>query len=435
MNALPQLRKLEQTYPNELSIIGIHTAKFTSELQTSNVRVATRRYQVYHPVLNDNKYDVWGNYMVSAWPTIIIIGPDGRIIGGMEGEINFEQLRSLMQNLIDEFDVNGMLVRSNSQSSSHQSRLGGHKQLAFPGKLAIDPASELLYISDSNHNRLVVSSLEGQVVGTIGEGSADLKDGGFSSATFNNPQGLAIVGRHVYIADTGNHAIRDLNLDSRSVKTILDTSHVTLSSPWDLTYLDGILYFAMAGIHQIWDLDLTNMKALPFAGSGTEGIIDGTYRDAQLAQPSGIVAHGDKIFFADSETSSIRFIDLHLAERVETIIGKGLFDFGDVDGKSSEVKLQHPLALSIQNEYLYITDTYNNKIKRISIDTGETKTIAGSGQSGFRNGTWDTSSFYEPGGIEIYKNKIYVADTNNHAIRIIDLESWDVGYLDFTWID
>ena len=435
MNVLPQLRKLEQTYQNELSIIGIHTAKFTSELQTSNVRVATRRYQVYHPVLNDNKYDVWENYMVSAWPTIIIVGPDGSIIGGMEGEVNFEQLSTLIQNLIDEFDANGMLVRSNSQSSSSHFRLGGYKQLAFPGKLAIDPASELMYISDSNHNRLVVSSLEGQVLETIGEGSADLKDGNFSSATFNNPQGLAIIGRHVYVADTGNHAIRDLDMDSRSVKTILDTSHVTLSSPWDLTYSDGILYLAMAGIHQIWDLDLTNMQALPFAGSGTEGIIDGTYRDAQLAQPSGIVAHGGKIFFADSETSSIRFIDLHLAKRVETIIGKGLFDFGDVDGKSSEVKLQHPLALSIQNEYLYITDTYNNKIKRISIDTGETKTIAGSGRSGFKNGTWDTSSFYEPGGIEIHKNKIYVADTNNHAIRIIDLESWDVDYLDFTWID
>jgi len=429
---LPQLRKLEQTYPKELRVIGIHTAKFPSELETSNVRLATRRHQVYHPVLNDNKYDVWENYMVGAWPTIVIIGPDGKIIGGMEGEASFKELSDLMQNLINEFDGRGILVRSSAQPNNVHTRLNGSRKLAFPGKLAIDPTSELLYVSDSNHNRIVVSSLHGQVIDIIGRGDAGLNDGSFSSATFNNPQGIEIVGRHIYIADTENHAIRRLDMDRRSVETILNTSNVTLSSPWDLTYLNGILYLAMAGIHQIWDFNLATLEALPLAGNGLEGIIDGSYSQAQLAQPSGIVAYRNKLFFADSETSSIRSIELHPIERVETIIGKGLFDFGDVDGNSNEAKLQHPLGLSIHDEYLYITDTYNNKIKRVSTSTGEAISIAGTGQAGFRNGHGNNSSFYEPGGIDIHKNMIYVADTNNHAIRTIDLRSWRVADLNLT---
>jgi sugar lactone lactonase YvrE len=250
---------------------------------------------------------------------------------------------------------------------------------------------------------------------------------------------MALHGDHLYVADTENHLVRKLDLKAKTIKTIAGTGKQAdfmdtggmgtsspLNSPWDLAYLEGQLYIAMAGAHQIWEMDLGTTVFQPFAGSGKEGRIDGPLDKAALAQPSGITVSGRRLYFADSEVSSIRYVDLERKE-VKTVIGKDLFVFGDVDGQGEEVRLQHPLGVFNHNGLIYIADTYNHKIKVLNPLDRTCRTFSGNGKSGHMDGK--DSQFYEPGGLCVASNKLYVADTNNHAIRVVDMKTKEASTL------
>ena len=443
MHILPQLRRLEQKYPTELAVVGVHTAKFPSERETANIRQAVRRYQVYHPVLNDNEFNVWQQYGIRAWPTLMFIDPQGKVIGKIEGETTFEDLDLMMEEMVRQFDQMGLMDRSPVALLEDVDGDGGGAPLSFPGKVAVDEAAGRLFIADSNHHRIIVASLDGHVTEIIGDGNPGLEDGDFSSARFGHPQGMAMAGDVIYVADTGNHALRRVDLGSKTVETIAGTGQpvhgfaeggkgraVALSSPWDVAYSDGVLYIAMAGIHQLWDMDLATREVIPLAGTGQEGLMDGPTNQAWLAQPSGIAMEGGVLYLADSETSSIRMIDLDGDQLVGTLVGKDLFEFGDVDGTGDQVRLQHPLGVAVHDGVLYVADTYNNKIKRLSPHSRETVTLAGTGEAGFRDGANNEALFQEPGGLAVAGGRIYVADTNNHAIRTVDLRSGEVRTLE-----
>jgi hypothetical protein len=235
--------------------------------------------------------------------------------------------------------------------------------------------------------------------------------------------------------------IRAVDLTKRTVNTIAGTGQqartpstfggqgkqVALNSPWDLTLDRGMLYIAMAGPHQLWKMNPKTGGITPYAGSGHERRVDGLLAEAALAQPSGITSDGKKLYFADSEVSSIRSADLDPNGRVETIVGEDLFEFGDRDGKGSQVRLQHPLGVAYHDGWLYVADTYNNKIKRVSPTERTSETFAGTGEGGLRDGA--LAQFDEPGGLSIARGKVYVADTNNHAIRVVDLKTKRVDTL------
>jgi DNA-binding beta-propeller fold protein YncE len=244
---------------------------------------------------------------------------------------------------------------------------------------------------------------------------------------------MALSGDTLYVADTENHLIRRVDLKSRNVETIAGTgqqSHeyfktgpartVALSSPWDLQLVDRVLYIAMAGPHQIWMLDLDKNEVSTFAGSGREARLDGPAREAGFAQPSGIASDGKKLYVADSESNIIREIDLG-GRSVKTLVGGDLFEFGDVDGSGDDVRLQHPLGLVTFGDKLLIADTYNHKIKELDPIAAKVTTLLGTGKPGQSDGA--TPSFYEPGGLTLANGNLYVADTNNHAIRVIDLKT------------
>jgi hypothetical protein len=296
-----------------------------------------------------------------------------------------------------------------------------------------------LFIADSNHNRIVVVSLEdSSVKDVIGSGEIGLTDGGFEAAAFNHPQGMALDGMDgntLYVADTENHVIRSADLEQRTVTTIAGTGEqsrqrvtfggqgkqIALNSPWDLTLQNGILYIAMAGPHQLWQMNPKTGGIAPYAGSGREARVDGLLAEAALAQPSGITSDGEKLYFADSEVSSIRSADLNPSGRVETIVGEDLFEFGDHDGKGSQVRLQHPLGVVHHGGRLYVADTYNNKIKVVRPKERTSETLLGTGENGMRDG--ERPTFNEPGGVSVAFDKLYIADTNNHSIRVADLKT------------
>lgn len=432
IHIIPDLEKLEAKYPNQLVVIGVHSAKFQNEKETENIRRIILRYEIEHPVYNDSEYAVWQSYGIRAWPTQVLIDPAGYIVGGVSGEGNYEVIDEAVAKLIDDFRKKGELNEEPLKLVLERAKVGD-LPLAFPGKILADAARDRLFIADSNHHRIVVTKLDGTVVETVGTGDAGATDGAFDKATFYRPQGLAVAGDNLYIADTENHLIRRVDLKSRTVETIAGTGQqtrqyfktgparsVALSSPWDLQLVDRVLYIAMAGPHQIWQMDLEKNEVSTFAGSGSEARLDGPLLESGFAQPSGLATNGKTLYVADSESNIIRAIDIS-GGKVETLVGGDLFEFGDEDGSGDDVRLQHPLGLVTLGDKILIADTYNHKIKKLDPKKETVTTLFGTGKPGQMDGP--APSFYEPGGLTIANDRLYVADTNNHAIRVVDLKT------------
>ncbi len=439
MHVLPDLAYLEKKYDKQLVVIGVHSAKFTNEKESENIRRAIVRYEISHPVINDSEMKVWRKFGVESWPSLVLIDPEGYFCGSISGEGNREILDTVIQKAVayhkhkrtlDETPVRFDLEREKSEPTP----------LKFPGKVLADEAGGRLFISDSNHNRIVIASLAGKLLDVIGSGAIGKTDGPYDRAAFDHPQGMALVGNTLYVADTENHLLREVDLAAKTVQTLAgtgkqgheraggDLSTVSLNSPWDLVEVGGKLYIAMAGPHQLWVIDLAEKKTIAvYAGSGREDIVNGPLAVAALAQPSGIATDGKNLYVADSEGSAIRRVPLDPAGAISTVVGtsdlargQSLFMFGDKDGKGGVARLQHPLGVAWSAGLLYVADTYNHKIKEVDPNLDKVRTFAGDGRSGDRN---DPPRFYEPGGLSIAGGTLYVADTNNHQIRKIDIKT------------
>ena len=442
MHVIPELKKLEAKYPNQLVVIGVHSAKFPNERESENIRQAILRYEIEHPVVNDREFRIWRKYGPRSWPTLVVIDPDGYVVGGISGEGHYDTLDHVISQLVIDFRDRGRLNEKPLHFSREKARFSG-SALSFPGKVLADPFHDRLFIADSNHNRIVVTTKEGKILDIAGSGEIGAEDGAFSSAAFKHPQGMALDGDMLYVADTENHLLRRLDLRNRTVATIAGNGtqalgqyrrgparEVALSSPWDLVLEKGVLYIAMAGPHQIWAMNLAHEEIGPYAGSSHEGRIDGPLMEAALAQPSGLVSDGTNLYVADSEVSAIRCVSLNPRGNVSTVVGLDLFEFGDMDGQGDMVRLQHPLGVALHNSVLYVADTYNHKIKVIGPMLHTATTFLGTGKPGLRDGA--VAQFYEPGGVSIADGKMYIADTNNHVIRVADLQTKEVSTLQIT---
>jgi thiol-disulfide isomerase/thioredoxin len=443
IHIIPDLKQLEAEYPDELVVIGVHSAKFENEAETDNIRDVVARYDLEHPVVNDRDFAVWNLWGARAWPTLVLIDPAGNVVGGHAGEGIYEVFQTVIGSLVDEFDETGRIDRDPLQLALERDAIPD-SVLSFPGKVLADETGGRLFVADTNHHRIVVADLDsGAVSAVIGSGARGFADGSFESARFDQPQGMELSsdGTVLYVADTGNHSIRAADLGDGSVTTLLGTGEqassyppfpgadadVPLASPWDLAREGSTLYIAMAGSHQLWSLDLATGVSAWFAGTGRESTLNGPRFEAELAQPSAVVVVGDRLIFADSESSSIRYAEI--AERGETGVLAGsdenLFDFGDADGVGTEARLQHPLGLAVAGDSVFVADTYNSKIKLLDPVSGSIETFAG-GVQGWSDGPASSSSFSEPGGLSATASTLFVADTNNHAIRTIDLETGHV---------
>jgi len=451
MHIIPDLKKLEAKYPNQLVVIGVHSAKFLNEKGTEQIRQAILRYEIEHPVINDKDFEVWQAYTAKAWPTLMLINPKGKVVGSHSGEGIYDKFDNIIGKMADYFRARNELVETPIKFKLEKNS-APPSLLAYPGKVLADEKSNRLFISDSNHNRVIITSLDGMVMDVIGDGALGKRDGSFAEAEFNHPQGVALQvsgdGDVLYICDTENHLIRKADLKARTVETLVGTGEqarefnvagtgtsVALNSPWDALVHEGKLYVAMAGPHQLWVIDPKTREAKSYAGSGRENHVDGPLLNAALAQPSGITTDGKSLFFADSEVSSIRSASLKPDGDVSTIVGEGLFDFGDVDGTGDSVRLQHPLGVVYANGKLYVADTYNHKIKELEIQKRESRTFAGTRERGTKDGDRKLAEFNEPGGITATSKALFVADTNNHLIRKIDLADGKVSTLELKGLE
>ena len=454
MHVIPDLKRLEAKYPDELVVVGVHSAKFRHEGDFSSVRRIVERYELEHPVINDPGFVLWRAYGVRAWPTMLAIDPAGFVVGKFSGEGVYEPFDRVVAGLIAEFgarpggldrrplDVMLAAQQSAAPGTGGAAGMGPRPPatgLAFPGKVLVDTAGGRLFVADSNHHRIVIADLgSGAVRAVAGGPESGFADGTYEAARFARPQGMALSagGDVLYVADTENHALRAVELEHGRVSTVAGTGRqaqmyppqagfawqTELNSPWDLEMVGGRLFVAMAGSHQLWLFDLESGRLVPWAGSGREGLDDGRLDAATLAQPSGVASDGTWLYFVDPEASAVRMASLDPRGGVATIAGTGLFDFGDHDGVGDQARLQHPLGLAYRpgDRLLYVADTYNSKVKTVDPVTRRVVTVAG-GAAGYRDGP--DPLFDEPGGVDVAGDVLYVADTNNHAVRAVDLSS------------
>ncbi|KUM32557.1 NHL domain-containing thioredoxin family protein [Arthrobacter sp. EPSL27] len=429
LHVLDELRPLEQQYSDVLVTVGVHSPKFEHEADPVALAAAVERYEIRHPVLDDPELDTWKAYTARAWPTLVVIDPEGYIVAHLSGEGHADGLAVLIPELIAEHEAKGTLHRGDGPYVAPEPTSG---TLRFPGKALFLPAGRggsasaeaeagagSWLVTDTGHHRLVELSTDFQtVLATYGSGEKGHADGGAAEARFNEPQGLVLLpgdvaaaaGYDVVVADSVNHRLRGLTLADGTVRTLAgngvqrlletgparvdeegaaygarleeDPLRVSLSSPWDVvwsTKLNAVVV-AMAGVHQIFSFAPETGAVSIIAGNGLEGLLDGPAEEAWFAQSSGLAEDADgNIWVADSETSALRKLVISDGGTVtvESAVGKGLFDFGFRDGPASEARLQHPLGVTVLPDgSVAIADTYNGAVRRYDPATGTVSTLA-----------------------------------------------------------
>lgn len=368
LHVIDELRPLEERFGDVLVVVGVHSPKFEHERDHAAVVAAVERYGVHHPVLDDPEMLTWQQYAVRAWPTLAVIDPEGYVVGQAAGEGHVDGLGRLIDELVAEHEKRGTLHRGDGP---YVPPPAPETALRFPGKVAVTPTGTFL-VSDSQHHSLV--ELDGEtVVRRIGSGTRGFADGDAENATFSEPQGILVLpSGDALVADTVNHALRSVDLSDGRVRTVAKAD-VPLS-PWDLAWYDDAVIVAGAGIHQLWRFDPRTGEFAEWAGTTVEGLKDGPIADTWMAQPSGLAADGDRLWIADSETSSLRYVESGV---MHTAVGEGLFDFGHVDGPAGKARFQHPLGVAVLSDHsVAVLDTYNNAVRRYDPATTEVSTLA-----------------------------------------------------------
>ncbi|WP_405530137.1 redoxin domain-containing protein [Streptomyces avidinii] len=388
LHVLDELRELEEKHRDTVVIIGVHSPKFVHEAEHAAVVDAVERYQVHHPVLDDPELATWKQYAVRAWPTLVVIDPEGYIVAQHAGEGHAHAIARLVEELEAEHEAKGTLRRGDGPYVAPEPVAG---DLRFPGKALLLPSGNLL-VSDTTRHRLVELAADGEsVVRRVGSGER-----GFAGDSFSEPQGLALLpDGKVVVADTVNHALRTYDPATGQVETVAGTGRqwwqgaptsgpaleVDLSSPWDVAWWQGRVWIAMAGVHQLWTWDPEAGTVEVAAGTTNEGLLDGPASEAWFAQPSGLAAAGDRLWIADSETSALRYVeaagDGHEGYVIKSAVGTGLFDFGHRDGDAAQALLQHPLGVTaLPDGSVAVCDTYNHALRRYDPATGQVSTLA-----------------------------------------------------------
>ncbi|HJP78127.1 MAG TPA: NHL domain-containing thioredoxin family protein [Pseudonocardiaceae bacterium] len=397
IHVLDELRPLEAEFADVLVTVGVHSPKFAHEAEAGAVVDAVERAAVHHPVLDDPELATWQTYAVHAWPTLVLVDPEGYVVHVAAGEGHVDALRQVIKELVAEHEQRGTLHRGDGP---YVPPAAAETELRFPSKALATPTGTLL-VADTAHHRIVELADDARtVLRTIGTGTRGRADGRPEQASFAEPGGLALlppgiaaqVGYDVVVADTVNHLIRSIRLADGTVGTVAGTgaqwrngptdgaaTSIDLSSPLDLAWwqpANGVV-LALSGNHTLSLFDPISATVRRFAGNTTEGLQDGPVADAFFAQPSGLAASGDTLWLVDAETSALRFIKPEPEFVVRTAVGTGLFDFGHVDGTAEKALLQHPLGLAVLPDgSVAVADTYNGAIRRYDPETAQVSTVA-----------------------------------------------------------
>jgi DNA-binding beta-propeller fold protein YncE len=436
LNTVPILRRIQETWRDKLVVIGVHSPKYPAERDPAIVANALARYGIEHPVVHDPELALWSHYGISGWPTLVFIDPDGMVLGDLQGEPCETRFISGIGEMLRRWPACGARRAATLAPVRPASPASG--SLRFPVKIKPLPtatAERRWAVADSGHHQVVVFDDNGREIARYGCGTPGFIDLDGAHSAFNSPEGVAADVTGIYVADTGNHAIRRIDLATTRVTTLAGTGErgsalngtsgandVALASVTDLAVADGQVFFANAGTHQIGIFDSAKGRVEVLAGSGTEALADNAdARLAGLAQPRGLAMDGgsNALYFADSDASALRRVCLGSRPRVETLIGAGLVDFGAVDGPLDLARMQYCCGVSIDGDRVFVADSYNGTIRLVDLVRGRVQTLVFSIEGG---GEPPVSGLACPGGvIAAGGDRLLIAETNHHRILEVNL--------------
>jgi len=429
LHVLDELRPLEQKYPDELVVVGVHSPKFPHEGTPEAVLAAVDRYAVAHPVLDDPDLQTWEQYAVRAWPTLVLIDPEGYIVAQHSGEGHSHAIDMLLERLVGDYQLRGTL---HPEAGFDPVVAPDDTTLRFPAKAVLLPDRTLLVADAGHHSLAQLDPADGALIQRIGTGTRGFRPGAANAAQFSEPNGLCVlppnirqrVGYDVVVADTVNHALRGVRMRDGRVRDLAGTgkqwmqgdplpdhafADTPMSSPWDVVWMPAWseVAIAMAGNHQLWSYDPVAGRLTLRGGTTQEGLIDGDLMQAWFAQPSGfaVSSDGGTLWFTDAETSALRRATNGV---VTTEVGSGLFDFGHIDGPAAEALLQHPLACCVLADgSIAIADTYNGAVRRFDPVTRIVSTVA--------------SGLAEPSGLIPLGGELLVVESAAHRLTRVRL--------------
>jgi thiol-disulfide isomerase/thioredoxin len=419
-NVLAELRQLQQKYADGLSVLGVHTPKFDAERDPKLVLKAINRLTVRFPVVQDANFVTWQHYGLSVWPTVILLDAEGKVVEAIVGDSPRERLDPLIEQVLERAGEADLRVYD---AVAYASKQESGMPLAFPSGLAANDRH--LYVSDTGHNRILECTHDGRILRQFGAGSAGFIDGGLADACFNLPRGLALWKDALYVADTGNHALRKISLMDGDVETlagngkaglrpedvVVDPRHTALNAPWSVASAFDKLYVAMAGWHQVWEYDLGRGSFRPLVGNGEMGMNDGDAMASVFAQPAGMALAQQTLFIADAASSSIRGVQL-ASGKVQTLVGVGLYEFGNLNGALRVARLQYPMAIALdpRTPQLWIADTYNSALKLLNPVTREVKSY----DFNYR--------LHQPAALTVNRSSLWLANTDAHEVLRMDFD-------------
>ena len=418
---------LQKKYRDGLTAIGILSPKFPHQGEPDHIENTINRHQIGFPLISDNNYKWFKKFGVREWPTIILIDAEGYIVGAIRGKNNREKLERLIQQHLNLAEMKN--IRQCNKTPLKDHLLKGDT-LSYPGR--VYATENKIYVADSGHNRILEINPQGYVTRTFGSFHPGLLDGNESDALFNSPQGMEKVNDFLYVADSGNHAIRRIHLQTGEVHTVMgngmpgklnakgynDASQAQLNSPWALNYYRGEVYVCMAGLNQIWKWQLSMNQFAPLFGSGEESLRDGAAPSSSFAQPMGICGSEFGLYVVDAESSAVRLIRMPDGY-VSTLVGAGLFEFGDEDGAHQVARLQHPMDIQYdqKRQIIWICDTYNNKLKYLRLNQRDVNTLSLQGLD-------------EPSGLHLHNDTLWICNTNAHQLIKLNLEHGQMSVIE-----
>lgn len=433
LETIPDMKELQERFGDKLLVVGVHSGRFANEKNSQSIREAIIKYDITYPVIDDSNLKIWSKFQIKAWPTVVLINPRGKVETVFEGSENHEAIFKKVKKLIKKYDF---MIDGKPLPVVLEKNRVPHNILNFPTKIEYaknfsyqDKNSPALIISNSADNNIIISSLNGKILDKIGTKEAGFKDGNLKNASFNYPTGLLYSDNILYVADRGNHTIRKVDFTKGEVTTILgsgirggvitkktNAKEVNLSSPQDLEFFPSkdFIIIANLGTNQLLKYDIKNNSVTPFAGNGKRDMVNGTYPKNSLAQPNGLSAFRNKLYFVDSYSSSLRYVDE--LGKVETLIGQGLDKFGNKNGKKSEALMQNPLGVYADQNGIYVADSYNHLVRKYDYGSQSISNFSGNGIKA--NDIGQTTSYNEVSDLVFVENKAYLVDSHNNRIVV-----------------
>jgi DNA-binding beta-propeller fold protein YncE len=416
MQRLLDLQALSARHPRHLRILGVHMPRFDHERDGRRVLKRIQRHGVRVPVAVDPDWASWQQLGLRAWPTVLLLDGEGKVIARVEGDGASAEIEGSLQAFVD---------AAPQESGEDDPAVPVHRdqdsQLRFPIGLAVN--DQYLYVADSGRHRVLECTHAGRIVRQFGTGDEGFVDGGAGLGAFRRPHGLALLREMLYVADTGNHAIRRINLRSGDIDTLCgsgrrgaakegpvqDPRSVSLDTPRAVAVTADQLHIALAGENRIWSFELGRAHLTFRAGSGELAVRDGIGAMAAFAQPVALAGVMQKLYVCDSAGSAVRAMQLR-ENSVQTLVGQGAWEFGHADGARAIAQMQEPQAIALDPDapLLWIADTGNDRLRSLRLGGGELTSYL------------LPQPLHGPAGLAVGAGAVWIADTDAHAVLRVE---------------